>query len=240
MDNHKFSFIICSNNSIMLNECIFYIHQLVIPKNYRIEILTIENASSITSAYNEAMTSCDAKFKIYMHQDVFILNRNFLNDALSIFESNSQIGLLGMVGYTTISPDGIMWHIPRCGNLYLSTPVPTVSYPPLDTYSYSLEKDGYTSVALIDGFLMMTAYDLPWDEEVLTGWDFYDAFQSIHFLEKGYHIAVPTQLHPWCLHDSDPLCNLIHYDEFRQSFKKKYHYFLGKNISEINQIINNY
>lgn len=46
MDNHKFAFIICSNNSIMLNECIFYIHQLIIPKNYDIEILTVENASS--------------------------------------------------------------------------------------------------------------------------------------------------------------------------------------------------
>lgn len=28
MDNHKFAFIICSNNSIMLNECIFYIGEL--------------------------------------------------------------------------------------------------------------------------------------------------------------------------------------------------------------------
>lgn len=111
MDNHKFAFIICSNNSIMLNECIFYIHQLIIPKNYDIEILTVENASSITSAYNEAMVSCNAKYKIYMHQDVFILNRNFLNDALSIFLSDPKIGLLGMVGYTKISPDGIMWHI---------------------------------------------------------------------------------------------------------------------------------
>ena len=168
MDNHKFAFIICSNNSIMLNECIFYIHQLIIPKNYDIEILTVENASSITSAYNEAMVSCNAKYKIYMHQDVFILNRNFLNDALSIFLSDPKIGLLGMVGYTKISPDGIMWHIPRCGNLYLSSSAPAVPYPPLDTYSYSLEQDGYSSVALIDGFLMMTAYDIRWDEETLT------------------------------------------------------------------------
>ena len=38
---------------------------------------------------------------------------------------------------------------------------------------------------------MMTAYDLRWDEETLTGWDFYDAFQSINFLENGYRIAVP-------------------------------------------------
>lgn len=58
-----------------------------------------------------------------------------------------------MVGYTKISPDGIMWHIPRCGNLYLSSSAPAVPYPPLDTYSYSLEQDGYSSVALIDGFL---------------------------------------------------------------------------------------
>ena len=42
MDNHKFAFIICNNNSIMLNECIFYIHQLIIPKNYDIEILTVK------------------------------------------------------------------------------------------------------------------------------------------------------------------------------------------------------
>ena len=233
MDNHKFAFIICSNNSIMLNECIFYIHQLIIPKNYDIEILTVENASSITSAYNEAMVSCNAKYKIYMHQDVFILNRNFLNDALSIFLSDPKIGLLGMVGYTKISPDGIMWHIPRCGNLYLSSSAPAVPYPPLDTYSYSLEQDCYSSVALIDGFLMMTAYDIRWDEETLTGWDFYDAFQSINFLENGYRIAVPTQLYPWCLHDSDHFCNLIHYDEFRQCFKQKYHSLLGKNINEI-------
>lgn len=217
----------------MLNECIFYIHQLIIPKSYDIEILTVENASSITSAYNEAMVSCNAKYKIYMHQDVFILNRNFLNDALSIFLSDPKIGLLGMVGYTKISPDGIMWHIPRCGNLYLSSSAPAVPYPPLDTYSYSLEQDGYSSVALIDGFLMMTAYDIRWDEETLTGWDFYDAFQSVNFLENGYRIAVPTQLYPWCLHDSDYFSNLIHYDEFRQCFKQKYHSLLGKNINEI-------
>lgn len=231
MNKHSFAFIICSNNPTVLNECIFYINNLTIPENYSVDILTVENASSITSAYNEAMHSSDAKYKIYLHQDVFILNRNFLYDILSIFESDSKIGLIGMIGYEKISSDGIMWHASRCGNQYLLNPA--IPYPPLDTYSYSPEKDSYTSVALIDGFLMVTAYDLPWDEKDITGWDFYDAYQSIHFLENGYQIAVPMQRHPWCLHDSGPFSNLIHYDKYRKCFKEKYSFLLGKNINEI-------
>ena len=44
------------------------------------------------------MQSCDAKYKIYMHQDVFIHNRNFLKKVIEIFQEDNQIGLIGMVG----------------------------------------------------------------------------------------------------------------------------------------------
>ena len=181
MNNHKFAFIICSNRPLLLEECLYYINHLVIPEGYSIDVLTIQDAVSMTSAYNEAMTASDAKYKIYIHQDVYLLNRNFLMDLLAIFQSDPLIGLIGMVGYDSISSDGIMWHAPRCGNLYYANP--PIPYPALESYSYSLEQDSYHSVALIDGLLMATAYDLPWDSVLLTGWDFYDAFQSIHFLQ---------------------------------------------------------
>ena len=48
----------------------------------------------------------------------FCLNKNILSDLLSIFRSDSQIGLIGMVGYDTVSPDGIMWHAKKSGALY--------------------------------------------------------------------------------------------------------------------------
>lgn len=235
MNNHKFAFIICSNRPLLLEECLYYINHLVIPEGYSIDVLTIQDAVSMTSAYNEAMTASDAKYKIYIHQDVYLLNRNFLMDLLAIFQSDPQIGLIGMVGYDSISSDGIMWHAPRCGNLYYANP--PIPYPALESYSYSLEQDSYHSVALIDGLLMATAYDLPWDSVLLTGWDFYDAFQSIHFLQKGYRIAVPSQRHPWCLHDSGPFNNMVHYNQYLQIFRQHYNCLLGKNLQQIHEIL---
>lgn len=235
MNNHKFTFIICSNRPLLLEECLYYINHLVIPEGYSIDVLTIQDAVSMASAYNEAMAASDAKYKIYMHQDVYLLNRNFLMDLLAIFQSDPQIGLIGMVGYDSISSDGIMWHAPRCGNLYYANP--PIPYPALESYSYSLEQDSYHSVALIDGLLMATAYDLPWDSVLLTGWDFYDAFQSIHFLQKGYRISVPSQRHPWCLHDSGPFNNMVHYNQYLQIFRQHYNCLLGKNLQQIHEIL---
>ena len=71
MNDHKFCFIICTNNDLYLNECLHYIDHLVIPEGYEVDVLTIQDAISITTGYNEGMHASDAKYKIYMHQDVF-------------------------------------------------------------------------------------------------------------------------------------------------------------------------
>ena len=85
MNTHKFCFIICTNNEIYLEECIHYINHLLIPEGYEIDLITITEATSMTEGYNQGMTSSDAKYKIYMHQDVFIINPNFMNDVLTVF-----------------------------------------------------------------------------------------------------------------------------------------------------------
>ncbi len=231
MNPHKFCFIICANNDLLLEESIHYINHLQIPAGYEIDLLTVSNAVSMTEGYNEAMGASDAKYKIYMHQDVFILNKHTLLDLLAIFQSDPQIGMIGMVGYDTISPDGIMWHRKRYGNLYQSKPEYT--YPKLSEYHYSLPKDNFSYVAEIDGFFMATSADLPWDTKLLKDWDFYDAFQSISFLLHGYKITVPTQRHPWCMHDDNKFPNLSNYNHYRHIFMETYGTFLGKNYTEI-------
>lgn len=230
MNNHKFAIIICTNSSIFLEECAHYIGHLVIPEGYELELLTIADASCITQGYNEAMLSSDALYKIYMHQDVFLLNRYILTDLLSIFAADPQIGMVGMVGSERVSPDGVMWNTIRTGNIYVQSP--QVPYPPLSDYRYNI-RDGYTCVAQIDGFFMATCHDLPWDTDNLDGWDFYDAFQSIRFLSQGYKIAVPVQRHPWCLHDNGGILNLSHYDHYRQIFLRSFPQYLGKSYIDI-------
>ncbi len=230
MDERKFCFILCTNNDILLSEAIHYISHLIIPDGYTTELLTVTDAKSMTAGYNEAMAASDAKYKIYMHQDVFILNQNFLSDVLSIFQSDTSIGLIGMTGYESISADGVMWHAKdRLGTPYKRN----ASYPPLSEYRYSLSEDGYQPAALVDGFMMITSKDYLWNTESLTGWDFYDAYQSLTFLLNGHKIVVPTQRHPWCMHDDGGVLNLTNYNQYRQMFMRTYRELLGKHYSAI-------
>lgn len=232
MNDHKFCFIICTNDALYLEEAMVYLDNLVVPEGYETELLLIEDAAAMTQGYQEAMEQSDARYKIYMHQDVFILNKYILVDLLDIFQSDAQIGMVGMVGYQRIAADGVMWHvINREGGIYERHP--RSAYPELSSYRYSMEKDGIVQVALIDGLFMATSRDLHWDTEKLLGWDFYDAYQSMHFMEEGMRVVVPVQRHPWCLHDDNILLNMFNYAKYRDMFMKDYAECLGKRYDEI-------
>lgn len=237
MNDHKFTFIICTNNELYLQECLFYLNHLSIPAGFETNVLTIENAVSMTAGYNEGMSATDAKYKIYMHQDVFILNRNFLHDILAIFESDHNIGIIGMVGYPIVSKTGFMWNEKRIGAcpLYGSKN----SYPHADysQYQYSLSSDGISNASILDGMMLVTAYDLPWNETELTGWDFYDAFQCMEFLLHGYRVVTPEQTLPWCLHDDGKWLSMWNYNKYRQLFLQKYADYLDLHCDTIRSLV---
>lgn len=232
MNEHKFAFIICTNNELYLSECLHYISLLAIPEGYETDILTIQDAAGITSGYNEGMRSTDARYKIYMHQDVFITNKYFLSDLLSIFATDPAIGMIGMVGYPVISATGFMWYeecygaVPLYGGRH--------AYPDADfsAYRYHIE-DGIQDVALIDGLMMITCQDIPWNEDILQDWDFYDAFQSIAFLQAGLRVVVPIQELPWFIHDDGKIVSLWNYDKYRKIFMEKYRDYLGKSYDQL-------
>lgn len=85
MNDKKICFIICYNDDKYISECLHYINRLTVPDGYLLDVLTVKNADSMTSGYNAAMNETDAKYKIYMHQDVFIVNINLLEDIIKIF-----------------------------------------------------------------------------------------------------------------------------------------------------------
>ena len=221
LNDKKFCFIICTNSSLYYEECVRYIERLQIPEGYEVELLEIQQAKSLASAYNEAMLSTDAKYKIYLHQDVFILYPFFLQSVLDIFSVDDTIGMIGMVGNEKMSIDGVMWHEKGTGNLYgLEDGTKESTKSPYLTYRYSIA-DGLWNVEAIDGLLMITAVDITWREDLFDGWDFYDVSQSFEMRKRGYKIVVPVQKKPWVLHD-DGILNLRNYDKYRQVFLKEY------------------
>lgn len=98
VNEKKIAFIVCVNNEQYFNECVWYINRLIIPENVSIDIIGIREAESMCAAYQAGMVSSDAKYKIYLHQDVMIRNSHFLEDIIKLFDENPRIGMLGMIG----------------------------------------------------------------------------------------------------------------------------------------------
>lgn len=214
MNEKKICFIMCVNNDAYEQEQMRYLSRLVLPEGYEMDILSVRDALSMTSGYNEGMRASDAKYKIYMHQDVFIVNENFISDLLEVFE-DKQVGMVGMVGAPHLPENCIMWNGPRVGKLYFN-----MIYQSGESVIGEIEGK-YQEVEAIDGLLMATQYDIPWREDLFDKWDFYDLSQSAEFLKAGYKVVVPNQTHPWCIHD-DGFFNLKNYYHVRKTFLKEY------------------
>lgn len=222
LNDKKFCFIVCTNSVMYYEECVRYIARLQVPEGYEVDLLEIREAKSLASAYNEGMQSTDAKYKIYLHQDVFILYPYFLQSILDIFAINERIGMIGMVGNEKMSADGVMWHERGSGNLYGLEERKQQEIPesPYQAYQYSVT-DGMWKVEAVDGLMMITSVDVPWREDLFDGWDFYDVSQSFEMRKRGYEIVVPVQKQPWVLHD-DGVLNLRNYDKYRHVFLREY------------------
>ena len=209
------AFIICVNNELYFEECKYYIEHLEVSAGYDIDVIGIWEADSMCAAYNLGMRSSDAKYKVYMHQDVFIVNINLLEDIIKIFE-DKNVGMLGVVGTPNMPENGCMWNGPRVGRVYSSNVLTAKEFIASD-----MNERPYMEVEAVDGLFIATQYDIMWREDLFTGWDFYDVSQGEEFRRNGYKVVVPYMDKSWCIHD-DGFLNLSRYDEFRDIFLKEY------------------
>lgn len=220
MNEKKICFVIAVNNEILYSDCEFYIKNLELPLGFEVEILPIRNASSICNAYNMAINASDAKYKVYLHQDVFIINKNFIYDMIKIFQKDKQIGIMGVCGAKNIPLNGIWWE-----SLFKFGRVLESSTGKLKLLKFYEVLDDYEVVSAIDGLIIMTQYDLKWREDIFDGWHFYDISQCLEFKNSGFKVVVPKQTIPWCIHDCG-IVNVSDYEKYRNLFLLNYYKFL--------------
>lgn len=193
MNEHKVCFIYCANDEIQLQESLKYLTCLEIPSGFEIEVVAVRDAKSMTAGYNYAMKQTDAKYKVYLHQDTYIINKNFIPNIVDIFRENQRLGMLGMAGAARIPLSGVWWNSEEKYGKVLEShtgKMELLEFQHVDT--------DYQSVSAIDGFLIITQYDIPWREDVIRGWHFYDLSQSVEFMKTGYEVGVPWQDNSRC------------------------------------------
>ncbi|UTR05125.1 glycosyltransferase family protein [Alkalihalobacillus sp. LMS6] len=195
ISNTTISFISCVSNETLYKQCLAHIQQLSIPSGMSIETVPIYNATSMTAGYNEGMKKAKGTYKVYLHQDAFILNQSFLYDLLFLFHNNKKLGLFGVIGARQLPHHGMWWQSPyenKIGKIIEVRDTYTQTTCMETTYMYG-------KAACVDGLLMATQYDLSWPEEI-RGWHFYDTAQCLHYSTHNYDVGIAHQPSPWVIH----------------------------------------
>ncbi len=213
-DQRKIAFIICSNDRRELQECLYYIRRLQVPAGMELETVVIKDAVSMTEGYNRAMAMTDARYKIYLHQDSFLIDSGFLLQLINIFQSDSKIGMVGAAGCRKDIASGVYYNSWDISSVY-------ENLYEIRNHAQTKEDECLEDAAAVDGVLIATQYDIPWREDLFTGWDYYDVSQSFEFRRRGYRIVVPYQRQIWCWHDMET-CELRDYWRNRDILAAEY------------------
>lgn len=223
MDEQKICFITCVNDETYYEESLLYLRNLQLPTGMQMQFLAVRGAASMASGYNEAMRQSNAKYKVYLHQDAFLLKKDYIKIICELFQKEKTIGLIGLAGCRKISGRGIWW---KEKELYGQI---CHAYEPesLRKTYYGKVIENHNEVQAVDGVIMATQYDIPWREDVFYGWHFYDISQSMEFQRYGYKVIVPQQKDFWLVHATKDKSLGDAYQQFRESFLAEY----GKEIA---------
>lgn len=213
--------IICTNSDLWFSECKKYIENLIVPENMEIGVIGIRGASGMAAGYADGSRQSGADYKIYLHQDTFIINRHFLEDVDRIFRLDDRIGVIGMLGGNDVQNQTVCIGKWQYGKL-----VKCNGYREI-LLEYREVDEEYQTVDCLDGMILVTRYDVPWREDIFTGWHFYDRSICLEYRRRGYICVVPNQKTSWCIHACGAI-DLIGWNEGLAVFLKEYTDFFAK------------
>lgn len=220
LDYSKISIIFCTNNDLYSNECILYLRQLHIPDNMSLDIIIVKNAPEMAAGYNYAMQYSDSGYKLYIHHDTFIIDRNIILKLIQTFKTDSKIGMIGNTGSTHLSKNGmwfksdvkyrrsniyndILLNIQQCKSLYTS--------------------GDYEHADAIDGIFIATAYDILWRQDIFDGWHYYDISQTYEYRKAGFKTIFINFSSVTLLHETTTVKDPLDlYDKYQKIFTSYY------------------
>ncbi len=254
---NTFCFITCVTDEASYQCSLQHIKALDVPAGYEIETRKIAGATNMAAVYDDAMHSSDAKYKIYLHDNAFILEPRLLHHLLDIFR-NPKVGMVGITGGTRIPASGVWYHDPLHSFGYFMGSFPRLgligSLIPkawnrerIRPFRYLPVLGKYILAVCVDGVFMATQYDIPWRKDLYGGFIYYEGPHSLEFIKRGYEVVVARQDKPWVLHlggkPRTPEEDAAYHARFRQNmevFKREYAPFIGKHIRQIRAMVHSH
>ena len=219
-DAHLIAYITCVNDEAMYAECQRALAAQVLPAEMAAELVPIRSAESMCAGYNAAQRMTQAKYKLYIHQDCIMQRPDVVARMLAVFDKHPRAGIVGLAGCQHLPETGMWWN---GEGLYYHISEQADDGPRYHAAGTAAGEDA-VELAVADGIALLTAINIPWRSDILTGWHFYDAAMSLEMRWRGYEIYAPCQddMAPWVLHrcGSKPITAAYH--EARKSFLQSY------------------
>ncbi len=192
MEEKKIAVIIQKTNEKLCAATVKSINQLAAPEGYKVEILTVKSASRFI-AYDTAMKKMDAKYKIYIDEQVEVVQKNIFEEVLKIFQSDEKIGVVGVSGAIKLSTSGVCINsAKRCGKIFLGIKKGVKDWKNIT--------EDFREVEAVDGFFFATQYDIDWRQDLFKKNTFGETAQCLEFKRRGYKSVVLNSKTPaiWC------------------------------------------
>src|SRR5207249_10032925 len=109
LDPRAIAFLTLVNDEAQFATCLRYIDALQVPSGYSVEKIAVYGATSMAEGYQRAMEASTARYKIYLHQDVYLAYRGLLPELVRLFRTYPRLGMIGVVGTTRMPTKGVWW-----------------------------------------------------------------------------------------------------------------------------------
>jgi GT2 family glycosyltransferase len=211
-DPHAIAFLTLVNDETQYATSLRYLDALQVPPEYAVERVAVFGATSMAEGYQRAMEASTARYKIYIHQDVYLIHRGLLPELVNLFRTHPRLGLVGVVGATRFPPRGIWWVnnalycYGRLWEYFRPGGFPASVYIRRRAMHFSRFRSftgDYLPAAAVDGLFIATQYDLPW-VDALGGFELYDQVHALEFIKAGFEVGIARQESIWCIHWGPP------------------------------------
>ena len=218
------AYILCASNPDYVNELLLYLQRQRLAEGDSGSIYVIWNSKSMTSGYNLAMALSKAKYKIYIHQDTFLFDRDYTRKLIETMKAEDY-DLLGLAGCDNIPADGRWGYSPQ-SEIHMCLYQDMVLYIMNSVTEQPETKTLETAIE--DGVLLATRQNVRWREDLFQYYHFYDLSECIEYRKLGYKVGFYNNGEAGVLHEvfiakgTKEKEYLIRYDEDREKFIRLY------------------
>jgi len=189
----RIQFCICYSDVFCYQKALSCIDNLVLPEGVEVFISAVSEAENIAEAYNAVTDYDEFDYRVYMYENVYIVNQSFIADVIEVFCQDDTIGMLGVLGEKKEKSDQKYgkWNV-GCIDICNEYRTTRINYN-CDSY--------YSEVDILNGVILVTKLNFKWKSLANDKNGYFDLVQSEQVREMGYKLVVPKQDTVWCLYE---------------------------------------